>query len=203
MPKTTLLCGHRYHTLCFCIAQYDNDTQRCIVEDCPIDTFTYVRRIHRANRKTATNSLEDILIDSYKTRSDFKSDIQALKKCISGVTTAHNKISGLIKQGRDHILHKHLCSIKHIQAEMNDSVKIIKTGEEMVSYKKSVSKFRKQASNIFKKYHVSFRELVQRKIVKVSWRIRYRLERHQTAINYYKFGIRIYPGKNSWRDPLV
>ena len=72
----------------------------------------------------------------------------------------------------------------------------------MNRYKNSVKTYRKKANHVFRKYHMSFRELRERRIIKTSWRLRWVLERHRSAFTYYKMGVRIYPGKKTWRDTL-
>lgn len=104
---------------------------------------------------------------------------------------------------RKKLLKKHVHSINYIQSDMNATVKQISSSEERKNIQSSVSKFRKTANSMFRKYNVSFRDLYRTGLVKTNWRIRNVLERHAQPVSSYKFGIRIFPGKKVWRDPDV
>jgi len=201
VPTITLICGHKFHTLCSMIDQYNGDTTRCIVPDCDIDTWEYVRTIYRSKEKAKTKS-ENILLDALIKRKDFKVSLKELEQNISSVTSKYNAVVSMIKEGRKEFIHRHLYSINQIQNDLNEGVKYIKESQQMHEYKDSVRKYRKKASILFRKYHVSFRELNQRGLVRTSWRLRYVLERHRNSFTYYKMGINIYPGKKPWKDTL-
>lgn len=201
VPTTTLICGHKFHTLCSMIDQYTGDTSRCIVEDCDISTWDYVRKIVRSNEKRKEKT-ENILLDSYKKRPDFKNQIKELKGCVSQVSKFHSKVSSMISSAKKDFIHKHLYTINQMQNDINENIKTIKESEHMHNYKQSVRNYRKTASHIFRKYHLSFRELRERGILRTSWRLRWVLERHRNGFRYYKMGIRIYPGKREWKDTL-
>jgi hypothetical protein len=183
------------------IDQYNGDTTRCIVEDCDIDTWDYVRKIVRSKEK-ADSKVQNILLESFVKRKDFKEDLKSLKKHVSNVSAKHTAVRAMIDSGRKDIIHKHLYSINQIQHELNEGVVQIRESEQMHDYKKSVREYRKKSSALFRKYHVSFRELNQRGLISASWRIRWILERHRSAFTYYKMGIRMYPGKKAWKDTL-
>ena len=85
---------------------------------------------------------------------------------------------------------------------MKAAVEEIKNGEDMHVYKSAISKYRKKASDIFRKYHVSSRELRQKRIIRYGWRMQWILERHGAGHSFYKFGIRIYPNKKEFKDPI-
>jgi hypothetical protein len=201
VPTTTLICGHKFHTLCSMIDQYNGDITRCIVEGCDINTWDYVRKIVRSKEKVKEKT-ENILLSAYQKRADFKKDIQDLKKDISSVTSAHNKVGSMITNAKKDFVHKHLYTINQLQNDINENVKYVKESEEMNTYKNAVRNYRKKANRIFRKYHMSFRELRERGILRTSWRLRWVLERHRSAFTYYKMGVRLYPGKKTWRDTL-
>jgi hypothetical protein len=201
VPTTTLICGHKFHTVCSMIDQYNGDITRCIVEDCDINTWDYVRKIVRSKEKVK-EKVENILLSAYEKRDDFKKDIKEVRKNISLVTSAHNKVGSMITNAKKDFLHKHLYTINQLQNDINENVKYVKESEEMNAYKNAVKGYRKKASHIFRKYHLSFRELRERGILRTSWRLRWILERHRSAFAYYKMGLRIYPGKKTWKDTL-
>jgi len=50
---------------------------------------------------------------------------------------------------------------------------------------------------------MSFREMRERRLIRVSRKLRWVLERHRTPFSFYRLGLRIYPGKKIWKDPLL
>lgn len=201
IPKTTLLCGHSYHTICMYIGQYDDDRLNCAVEDCTIHTWDYVRAIIMANEVTVTRA-ENILLDSYVKRNDFKQDLKGLKGAVREVAISHNSVMQLAKDKKDELIHTHIFAINQIQREMNDSISFVRNSEQMNDYKTKIRNYRKKASSMFRKYHVSFRDLYRRSLLKCSWRLRWVLERHRNPFPFYKFGFRFRVGKKQWKDPL-
>ena len=201
VPTTTLICGHIYHTVCYMYRYYTNDIAFCLVEDCDIDTWAYIRTIFRNNRDRR-NRAENILLESFKKRSDFKQDIKELRSNVSQFTRAQGRMDRLIDNARKDLAHKHLFTINYLRKEMNTVVKELQETEEMLNYKTSIRKFRKHATKIFRKYHTSFRELNIHGIIKSSWRVRGVLERHR-QLSFYKLGFRTYPGLQLMKDPLA
>jgi len=201
VPTATFICGHKFHTTCTMVHQYYNDVFSCAVEGCDIDTWDYVRKIVRSKEK-ATEKVEDILVESYRKRKDFKEDTNELKNIISSVSARHCDVKNLIAQGRKDFIHKNLYSINQMQNDLNQGMEFIRNSEEMYKYKKSVRVYRKKASYFFRKYHISLRELRERNIVRMPWRLRWVLDRHRNAFSYYKMGLRLYPGKKQMKDPL-
>jgi hypothetical protein len=183
------------------VDQYNNDMTRCIVEDCDIDTWAYVRKIVRSKEK-ARDKAENILLDAYQERNDFKSDLKALKENISTVARNYGTVTKLIEDGRKEFIHKHWYTLNQMQTDLNEGVKYIKQSEQINKYKSSLRDYRKKAAHMFRKYHISFRELRDKGIIRTGWRIRLVLERHRNSFSYYKMGFRMYPGKKIWRDTL-
>lgn len=201
VPTLTLICGHKFHTICSMIDQYNGDTTRCIVPECDIDTWAYVRKIVRSKEKLREKT-ENILLDSYEKRKDFKFDLKQMKESISKVTRLHGSVCKLISDGKDEFIHKHLYTLNQMQSDLNDNLEYIRGSEQMEKYKVSIREYRKKASHLYRKYHMSFRELNQRGLIRASWRLRWILERHRTAFSFYKLGFRMYPGKKQWTDTL-
>lgn len=201
VPTTTLICGHKFHTICSMIDQYNGDVTRCIVDGCDIDTWDYVRKIVRSKEKAKEKS-ENILLDALEKRKDFKDSLKDLKQHVSNVSSKYSSVRGMIAAGRKEFIHKHLYSLNQIQNDLNEGVKYIRESEKMHKYKESVKNYRKKASMLFRKYHVSFRELTQRGLLRTTWRLRHILERHGSPFSYYRMGIRMYPGKKIWKDTL-
>lgn len=201
VPTITLICGHKFHTVCSMIDQYNADVTRCIVDGCDINTWDYVRKIVRSKEKV-TLKAENILFESIEKRKDFKDDLKELKKYVSNVSAKHSAVRSMIDNGRKLFVHKHLYSLNQMQNDLNEGVKQIRDCEEMHNYKKSVREYRKKANALFRKYHISFRELSQRGLISASWRVRWILERHRSAFTYYRMGVRMYPGKKAWKDTL-
>uniref|UniRef100_A0A6C0ANE3 Uncharacterized protein n=1 Tax=viral metagenome TaxID=1070528 RepID=A0A6C0ANE3_9ZZZZ len=200
VPLTTLICGHTFHTVCVFYHQYSADYTRCFVEDCTIDTHRYIRNIFNEKRDKK-KKVESLLLQSYKKRSDFKQDIKKLKEYLSDFNKYSRERSLLVKNARRDLIHKHIHSLRYFQGDMNESVKLIQSSEEIFNYNTSIRKFRKHAAHIFRKYHTSFRDLYSSKIINCSWQSRYVLERHR-QIGYYNLGCRIYPGRKLISDPL-
>jgi hypothetical protein len=201
VPTMTLICGHKFHTLCSMVDQYNGDTIRCIVDDCDIDTWAYVRKIVRSKEKVKEKAT-NILLEAYQKRTDFKADLKDLKENISTVTRNHGAVAKLIADGKKEFIHKHWYTLNQMQADLNEGVKYIKESEKMEKYTSSVREYRKKAGNMFRKYHMSFRELRERGLVRTGWRLRWVLERHRSAFSYYKLGFRMFPGKKIWKDYL-
>lgn len=202
VPTITFICGHKFHTICFMYHYYNNDTVHCIIPECDINTWDYVKQIGKIRRKNQETA-ETILYESIMKRKEFKDDLKEFKEIISDITRKHTAVRNSLASARRELIHKHIFSINQIQKEMNDLVVSVKSNEEMDKYKTSLNLYRKKAKNIFRKYHLSFRDLERRKILKVSWRLRWILERHRESFGFYKLGLRVYPGKKIWNDPLT
>lgn len=202
VPTTTLICGHKFHTICFMFNYYHNDNVQCIIDECDINTWDYVKQIGKIKRKNM-ESAENILYNSITKRKDFKEDLKDMQNHISEITRKHSAVRKTLVDARNELIHKHVFSINQIQKDMNEMVTTVKSSEQMNSYKESLRLYRKKAKNIFRKYHLSFRDLERRKKLKVSWRLRWILDRHRESFGFYKLGIRVYPGKKLWNDPLI
>lgn len=203
VPKVTLICGHTFHTICCMYHYYNDGYASCIVENCNIDTWLYVRNIFRDNINRIKKA-ENILLKTYTHRNDFKKDILILKKNIYEFSKCFNARTLLFKNAKNDLIHKHIHALRYFQGDMNETVKLIKSSEEEMNFKLSIRKFRKHASHIFRKYHASFRDLYLSRVIKTpSWNVRSVLERHRNIHpGFYKLGCRIYPGKKIIKDFL-
>lgn len=199
--KMTLLCGHSYHTYCSYLDQYNEDYTQCLVEGCNIDTWSCIRTIARNNEKTK-ESIENVLIKSYKKNKGFKAHVKELKSDISNVSKAISSVHALMKQEHNEVVHKHLYSINEIQADLNNVSMKVKESEQMARYKEVIRKYRRNAALMNRKYHLSFRDLNRNNILKCSWNLRRVVERHRNPFSYYRSTIRIRIGKKVWKDPL-
>jgi hypothetical protein len=201
VPTMTHICGHTYHTLCSYVDQINNDIPRCIVEGCDINSWDYAKdMIHSKNVIQADT--ENILFDSYQKRTDFKQDIKDLKTHVSNVISAYTNVNSLMSLARKELIHKHIHTINHIQEDLNLTMKTIKQSEVMDRYNTLIRQYRKKASYIFRKYHLSFRNIIHRRMIRVPWKIRWVLERHGSPFSGYRMSLRIRPGLKLWRDPL-
>jgi len=195
---TELLCGHKFHTLCFCLNIDEYDTTAC--RYCADNSMHYVlRRIERIKRNERTRE-SDILMDALVERDDFKADLKEFKKKIANAGKSYSNYDKELHRSRRGVIRKHIHSLNHIQRDINQAAKDIVKSEAGLAIKAALRVYRKKSGEIFRKYHVSFRDLRERKLIKTSWRMRWVLEHHRLSNRNYRFGIRIYPGTKIWRD---
>lgn len=195
---TELLCGHKFHTLCFCINIDETDSTSC--RHCADNSIHHItRRIYRIKRNERTRE-SDILMDALVEREDFKADIKEFKKHIANAGKSYSKYDKELYRSRRAVIRKHIHSINYIQRDVNEAAKGILKSEQALGVKAALRSYRKKSGEIFRKYHVSFRDLRERQLVKTSWRMRWVLEHHRLSNKNYRFGIRIYPGTKIWRD---
>ena len=203
MATVELLCGHKYHTLCVFLFYHNNDNTICLVDLCNgVNMMSVVNRIVTL-RNRRNNDIEEVLTDAILKSKDFKTDLKIMKKQVTlvkqSIGSYHKKSENL----RSKLLKKHLHSINYIQSDMNEAIKELASTDERKNIRSSVTKYRKTAASMFRKYHVSFRDLCRKNMIKADWKLRHVLERHGSVFNSYKFGIRIMPGKKIWRDPEI
>jgi hypothetical protein len=123
-----------------------------------------------------------------------------MKRQISNCTKAFRLVNKKQKSEKNEMMKKHIFSIRQIQTDMNAAVKNLSNSDEASNCMKEVKAYRRIERDIFRKYHLSLRDLMRKKIVKrMDWRVRSVLERHRRILPYnYKFGVRIYPGSKKW-----
>jgi hypothetical protein len=195
---TTLLCGHKYHTACWFLHSYE-DTDHCIFEGCGQSTYGYMRDLCRRRERMRVDTVS-VLTDAVCSKREFKFDIKKMKRQISNCIKSFRKIKIKEKEGRRNLMKKHIFSIRQIQSDMNDVVKDISKSAETSQCLKEVKAYRRIERDVFRKYHLSLRDLIRKKIIRrIDWRVRSILERHgRISAGRYRFGIRIYPGSKKW-----
>lgn len=200
-PTITLLCGHTYHTLCHMVYEYEDNSRTCTAELCEDSTWSITRDISRRRRQNTVDKVDELLEDTLKKKA-FNSDLKILRSSIRAVLSSHNLVQKEFKNVKNQLIHRHIHTINQIQTELNTGINNVRKGDEVKNYKAALRRYRKNAASIFRKYHVSFRDLSNRKIIKVGWRMRWVLERHRSGISGWKYGFRIYPGKKIMKDPI-
>jgi len=198
---TTLLCGHKYHTACWFLHTYE-DTDNCIFEGCGQSTYGYIRDLCRRRERMRVDTIS-VLTEAVCTKREFKFDIKKMKRQIFNCTKAFRLVNKKQKIEKNEMIKKHIFTIRQIQNDINTAVKKLSTSDEARNCMKEVKVYRRIEREIFRKYHLSLRDLLRKKIIKnMNWRVRSVLERHRRILPYsYKFGIRIYPGSKKWTLP--
>ena len=194
---TTLLCGHKYHTVCYFMIYYEN-SEGCIIDGCPSDTGRIISQLHR-RRMNLRDTLETTLVNTLKDTNEFKSDLTKMKSKISGIIkhlTAFRKVK---QELRKKIIKKHECNLSQIQFDINNTVKSLKTTSEAMAFKSEISKYRSIERKFYRKYHISLRDLIRYGLVRdLNWTVRRIILGHDAYRNRRDFGIKIFPGKRSW-----
>jgi hypothetical protein len=195
---TTLLCGHKYHTACWFLQAYE-DTDHCIFEGCGQSTYGYIRGLSR-RRETMRVDTVSVLTDAICSKREFKFDIKKMKRQISSCIRSFRKFKLKEKEGKNNLMKKHIFSIRQIQSDMNAEVRNLSKSAETTECLKEVRAYRRIEREVFRKYHLSLRDLMRKKIIRrMDWRVRSILERHgRINAGRYRFGIRIYPGSKKW-----
>jgi hypothetical protein len=199
VPTIEFICGHKYHTTCFFVFHgiygINGGSGRCLVENCTINMDALAHRIIQI-KETHHREIIDPLLAVTLQRDDFKADLKEIKQHITKVSKLYSAYNAKVKSGRGEIVQKHIHSINYLHSDMNQAFKTLNKSSESINLKSQIGIYRRKASNIFRKYGVSLRDLRLKKMIKVSWNIRHILERHHTIKSSYKFGIRIFPGKS-------
>jgi hypothetical protein len=199
-PTTTLLCGHRYHTICYLMGQYYDDMGRCPVEGCSHSPWELVRKISR-RRDRAREEARNILTEAVSNKEEFKRELRVYNDLVKEYVEAANKLKKMTDTVANNCIRKNVFSIRAIQDDINSSVKSVKESDTMKDAKKVLSKFRKYSQKFYRKYHLSLRDLLRRNMLrKMNWGHRAVLERHNNilSIRKYRMGIRIRPGNKTW-----
>ena len=195
---TTLLCGHKYHTACWGLHSYE-DTDNCIFEGCGQSTYGYIRDLCRRRERMRVDTIS-ILTEAVSSKREFKLDIKKMKRQINSCIVSFRKFKEKETLERNTMLKKHIFSIRQIQTDMNTAVKGLSKSAERNKCFKEVKAYRRIERDVFRKYHLSLRDLLRKKIIRsMDWRVRSVLERHNRINSMgYRFGIRIYPGSKKW-----
>jgi hypothetical protein len=200
--KSTLLCGHTYHTSCTMIYKYDDGETGCIVDGCNIDEWRVIRNLRNNRVPQADIDVRGQLIRNLLNRADFKTDLQALKKSIAKVRKCKGSFNRFHKKSRAEFIHTHVHDIRAIQKSLNIHYNGLNTCSEAKVLNSSIRKYRRFARDIFTRYHVSLRDLIDKRVIKMKWDLRSILERHGRHINRWRSAVKIQPGMNPWKDPL-
>ena len=197
---TTLLCGHKYHTVCYFMIYYEN-SEGCIIDGCPSHTGRIISQLHR-RRMNLRDTLETTLVNTLKDTNEFKSDLTKMKSKISGIIkhlTAFRKVK---QELRKKIIKKHECNLSQIQFDINNTVKSLKSTNEALAFKSEITKYRIIERKFYRKYHISLRDLIRYGLVRdLNWTVRRIILGHDAYRNRRDFGIKIFPGKRSWFRP--
>jgi hypothetical protein len=198
VPKIELMCGHKYHSMCYFIMSAEYDSYMCNINECGMNMDSIAHRI-KNNREIENSKVIDPLHTIIMERDDFKNDLKHLKEEISKVSRSYSAYSKKVDLERKALIRKHVHSINYLQTDMNDTVNKISKSNEALALKSQISAYRRKASSMYRKYRISFRDLHRSNKIKVRWNIRYALERHRQLTGRYRFGIRISPGKRIWQ----
>ena len=199
---TTLLCGHTYHSICQALREYEDDTfKNCADETCEYPTHRIIRDIC-SKRRQITDDTVDELVEANLQKASFKAELKGMRLSIREVLSSHTEVQKAFKNVKYQLIHRHIHTINQIQSELNTGLANIRKGEEVQKYRTALRSYRKIAASLYRKYHISFRDLSTRKIINVGWRVRWILERHRHGINSWQYAIRINPGKKRWNDPI-
>lgn len=201
---TTLQCGHTYHTICNYIHENENDftgDNYCIYEACRDNTGPVIRDICKKRRQIRIDTVDE-LVEANLQKASFKSDLKTMRSSIRKVLSSHTRIQKAFKNVKTQVIHKHIHTINQIQSELNSGLADVKKCEEVKKYRSALRSYRKIAAMIYRNYHTSYRDLRDRKIINLGWRAGWILERHRSGISSWQYGIRIYPGKKIWKDPI-
>lgn len=197
-PTMTLLCGHKYHTACWGVHSYEND-DICVFEGCGQSTHQHIREISR-RRDRMRRDTTDVLVDTIKNSRPFKLDIKKMKRNILNISKAYRMVKKEQLKSKKTLMKKHIFSIRQIQRDMNESVSNLRNTDSIKCCSKELRTYRRTETDIYRKYHLSLRELIKKRIIRnMNWELRGILERHnRIGGSRYRFGVRIYPGSNKW-----
>ena len=197
-PTTTLLCGHKYHTICHALHQYNED-DLCCIDTCNFRTMPLIRAISRRQERNRADATT-ILIEAIKNNPAFIPDLKQVKKIISRATLCYNQYIRKEQIIKRNLVKRHIFSIRQLQSDMNNTAKSLNTTVEYKQLKSSIQAYIKFNRTVMQKYHVSMRDLRKHNLIKsFNWRVRSLLENHQ-RINQsgWRFRVSIMPGSNKW-----
>lgn len=200
--KTTLLCGHTYHTSCSMIYKYDDGETGCIVEGCNIDEWRVIRNLRQNRTDHSSIDVRGQLVKNLLARTDFMTNLKDLKRSISKVRKVKASFNKFSKKSRAEFIHTHIHDIRAIQKSLNIHYRGLTTCSQGKDLSSSVRKYRRLANDIFRRYHVSLRDLIDKRVIKMDWDLRSILERHGRHISTWRHSIRIMPGQKIWSDTL-
>lgn len=199
-PTHTLLCGHRYHTMCYFIHQ-DSAIRSCPSTTCEFPIWDTFRNVTRRIDQERIDQVDEALEETVRSEN-FKKGLKGFKASIRDVTKAHKTVLDAYTMAYNQFIHRHLYTINQLQSELNTAISSVKSSDDIKAYKKSLTAYRKQERSMFRTYGVTLRELQRRRILNTSWRIRWILERHRASFSTWRYILRIKPGDKLWTDPI-
>jgi len=194
---TTLLCGHKYHTVCYFL-HYHEYHDGCVVEGCASETAHIINQLS-TRRTHIREGVEAALINTVKNNKEFKAEIKNLKRSINMITKRLNECGKYRNKLKNDVIKKHECNLNQLQHDLNRAYKISNSGDIYKAYKSEIRKYRMIENRIYRKYHLDTNDLGRMGIMRrYNWRIRYALNRHYRYSNKYRFVVRVSPGKYNW-----
>ena len=168
----------------------------CAVNGCITASIYPLVRKYNENKRGIHQHTEELLQNIVFERDDFKADFKVLKNLIKKVKSSLITSEKLTQIKRKALIQKHIYSINYLQQDMNKQVSAILKSQETKDLNSSLRVFRKKASDIYRKYNISTRDLYNRHKLQSNWRLRSLLQQHRriSMTGRYRFGIRIYPG---------
>ena len=196
---TTLLCGHKYHTVCYFMLYYESE-EGCQIEGCSDNTRRIVGDLYRMKSRLR-QSIENTLIDNIKTNREFKNEVRKLKSKVSSIVRHVSAFSKAKRQMRKNIIKKHECNLSQIQFDINNSFKLLNSSREAKALKSEIHKYRIIERGFFRRYHLSLHDLTRYGLVgRINWVVRGILMRHYgySSRTRRHLGIRLVPGRRTW-----
>jgi len=195
-PKTTLLCGHSYHTQCFFMMNYA-DLDVCVHDGCNYSIWNHVRDIYDKNTALRRDTTQ-LLIDTLKENPEFNKSMTEMQKYIKQTRVYTNLFRRNASALKRDVIKKHKYNIQALQNDMNESVRVARKHPRLVEARKMVSKYRRFERQFQEKYHLTLHDLVHNRVIRrPAWEVMHILNRHGSFIpSTYRFGIRIRPGSN-------
>jgi hypothetical protein len=92
--------------------------------------------------------------------------------------------------------------IRAIQNSLNIHYKGLTQSPQAKKLNSSIRAYRRFARDIFTRYHVSLRDLIDKRVIKMDWELRSVLERHHAYRSMWRSSVRIRPGVKFWKDSL-
>ena len=195
-PTLTLLCNHKYHTICYLMYQNTYD-KSCPETNCEINMWYIARKMNEKVFKQ-TNDVAKMMVNKFKKNKDFNKSITELKGYIRTMGGYRSKLAGERKQLRKELFEKHGYFLQSIQNDLNSITKKTKESENYKLCKSWISKYRKLETTFLRKYNLTLRELIKYKFIKINWQDRRVLEYNGRLFSRYSSRICINEGSKKW-----
>jgi hypothetical protein len=199
-PICQFSCGHSYHTDCRLAIEYETQ-ENCVVPGCRIRPYSIINSVFREYKELRQLG-EDALFSRLQKRKDFRSDLRQLRKLGTAISSGHSKITKLVSQERKKVLELHAERLNMIQHDLNQIGPKVKVSNEFKNYKTTIREGRKFGAAMFRKYHVSIRDMLDYHLIRMNWNTRWTIERNRNYSHFslYRAGIRMSPGRTKdWK----